>query len=103
MVIRGAGTDAYGDIFPQEVRDRVWSKIPDKYRRGTVAKDPYGNQIRYEQFGNVKSSEGWDIDHRNPVSKNGSDNIRNLFAVQWYENRILKGDKYPYKQHDRLY
>ena len=38
----------------------------------------------------------WEVDHRHPVSKGGTDSPKNLQAVQWKENRI-KSDKYPYK------
>ena len=38
---------------------------------------------------------GWEIDHRHPKSKGGTDCPRNLQAVQWKENRT-KSDKYPY-------
>lgn len=40
---------------------------------------------------------GWEVDHKHPVAKGGSDNPRNLQAVQWEENRT-KSDKYPYKK-----
>ena len=39
---------------------------------------------------------GWEVDHRHPVSKGGTDSTKNQQAVQWKENRI-KSDKYPYK------
>ena len=42
------------------------------------------------------SDMGWEVDHRHPVSKGGTDSSRNLQAVQWEENRS-KSNKYPYK------
>ena len=76
--------------------DQAWSnakpirgKNPDVYRV-----DNYGNTIYKSSYGK-KSDMGWEIDHKYPVSKGGSDSPRNLQAVQWKENRI-KSDKYPY-------
>ena len=43
-----------------------------------------------------QSDMGWEIDHKHPISKGGTDNSNNLHAVQWKENR-QKSDKYPYK------
>ena len=39
---------------------------------------------------------GWEIDHKHPLSKGGTDTSRNIHAVQWEENRT-KSNKYPYK------
>ncbi len=43
-----------------------------------------------------QSEMGWEIDHKHPISKGGTDTPNNLHAVQWEENR-KKSDKYPYK------
>lgn len=68
---------------------QIREKNSDLYR-----KDSYGNQIFKPSYG--KTSEmGWEVDHRHPISKGGTDNTRNLQAVQWEENR-KKSDKYPY-------
>jgi len=64
-------------------------KNPDVYR-----KDPYGNVIRYGSYG-THGEYGWEIDHKHPKSRGGTNNPRNLQAVHWKENR-KKGDKYPY-------
>ena len=65
-------------------------KNPDVYWR-----DDYGNTIFKSSYGK-QSDMGWEVDHRHPVSKGGTDSPKNLQAVQWKENRI-KSDKYPYK------
>lgn len=59
-------------------------------------KDDYGNVIYKPSYGK-QSDMGWKIDHKHPKSKGGTDNSRNLQAVQWEENR-KKLDTYPYKK-----
>ena len=79
-------------------RDAAWNnaskikgKNPDVYR-----KDAYGNEIYKASYGK-QSEKGWEVDHKHPVSKGGTDSNKNLQAVQWKENRA-KSDKYPYKK-----
>lgn len=69
---------------------KIRGKNPDVYR-----KDDYGN-IMYKSSYGKQSEMGWEVDHRHPKSKGGTESPRNLQAVQWEENR-LKSDKYPYK------
>ncbi len=57
----------------------------------TWRRDEEGNLIRRPSYG-TEGNYGWEIDHRNPTSKGGTDNPRNLRALQWEENR-KKGDK----------
>lgn len=71
--------------------NRIKGKNPDVYRQ-----DAYGNTIYKSSYGK-KSDMGWEVDHKHPVSKGGTDCDKNLHAVQWEENRI-KSDKYPYKK-----
>lgn len=73
--------------------DEVWEKAhkmrnenPDNKR-----KDDEGNVIRKASYG-TQGEYGWEIDHKNPVSRGGSDNPRNLRPLHWEENRE-KGDK----------
>ena len=73
--------------------DEVWekakpirSKNPDSRRR-----DPEGNEIRKGSYG-TQGEYGWEIDHKNPKAKGGTDNPRNLQPLHWKENRE-KGDK----------
>lgn len=69
----------------------IKGKNPNLYR-----KDPYGNTIYKSSYGK-QSEMGWEVDHKHPIAKGGTDNVRNLQAVQWEENRS-KSDKYPYKK-----
>jgi len=89
-----------GDVLAmasQKEINCVWNKAkpirgqnPDVYR-----KDDLGNKIRKASYG-TQGEYGWEIDHKNPISKGGSDSLRNLRPLQWQENRE-KSDKYPHK------
>jgi hypothetical protein len=71
-------------------KDAVWKKgkkingfNPNEWR-----KDKYGNKICYQEHG--KTTEyGWDIDHYIPKTKCGSDDIHNLYPVQYSKNRSM--------------
>lgn len=69
---------------------KIRGKNPEVYRR-----DDYGNVMYKPSYGR-QSEMGWEIDHKHPISKGGTDIPNNLHAVQWKENR-KKSDKYPYK------
>ena len=71
----------------------VWEKAkqirgqnPEAWRR-----DAEGNKIRKGSYG-TEGKYGWEVDHKNPISKGGTDNPRNLQALQWEANRE-KSDK----------
>jgi len=71
----------------------TWEKgIPIRGRDPDVwRKDEEGNRIRHGSYG-TQGEYGWEIDHRNPVAKGGTDNPRNLRPLHWEENRE-KSDK----------
>lgn len=78
--------------------DEVWdkasvikSKNPEVWR-----KDPLGNVIRKGSYG-TQGEYGWEIDHKKPKEKGGTDDPRNLQPLHWEENRE-KSDKYPNKK-----
>lgn len=77
----------------KETIKKVWEKAnPIRGRDEDVwRKDDEGNRIRHGSYGTV-GDYGWEIDHKNPVSKGGTDNIRNLRPLHWEENRE-KSDK----------
>jgi 5-methylcytosine-specific restriction endonuclease McrA len=94
---RKRGTNKGGRAFSPERVEQVWEKAktvpgknPDQYRR-----DPAGNMIRRASYGK-ESEMGWEIDHKKPVEKGGSDNLRNLQPLQTDDNRE-KSNKYPWK------
>ena len=64
--------------------DKVWGKaatVPGKSPK-LYRKDVHGNVIYKPSYGK-KSSMGWEVDHKNPRSKGGTDNVRNLDTVHW--------------------
>ena len=64
----------------------VRGRSPNVWRR-----DSRGNIIRHGSYG-THGEYGWEIDHKYPQSKGGSDNLRNLQPLHWEEN-IKKSDK----------
>ena len=64
---------------------KIRSKNPNLYRR-----DEEGNEIYKPAYG-TEGEKGWEVDHRNPVAKGGTDHRRNLRALQTEANRE-KGD-----------
>lgn len=66
---------------------KLRNKNPETWR-----KDELGNIMRKGSYG-TQGEFGWEIDHRKPVAKGGSDNPRNLRALNTEANR-KKSDKY---------
>lgn len=68
--------------------DEVWGKGRPIRGRNTETwrRDPKGNVIRKGSYG-TQGEYAWEIDHKNPVAKGGSDNIRNLQPLHHEENR----------------
>ncbi len=72
------------DVWERATKPR--GKNPDVWR-----KDSKGNLIRKGSYGTT-GEYGWEIDHKNPRAKGGTDHGRNLQALQWEANR-KKSDK----------
>ena len=82
----------------QKKIDGAWEKaIPIKGQNPNVyRKDAYGNTIRKASHG-TQGNYGWELDHKNPLAKGGSDTPGNIQPLHWEENR-KKGTTYPYKK-----
>ncbi len=78
----------------EELKLAVWSlgrPIPG-YVSTAMRYDCEGNIILFSQHGNCDSEYGWEIDHKHPKSKGGSDELWNLQPLHWRNNR-RKGNK----------
>lgn len=60
---------------------KIRGKNPETWRR-----DELGNPMRHGSYG-TDGEFGWEIDHRNPQSKGGTDHGRNLRALNTDANR----------------
>ena len=69
-----------------EKASKIRGSNPDLYR-----KDDFGNVI-YKPSHGKQGEKSWEVHHVNPQAKGGSDDPRNLKALQWEKNREL-GDK----------
>jgi len=90
--MRKTNTMVNDSSFTKEVIDAVWAKasIVSGYDKDKYRKDKCGAWIEREKYGGT-SQWGWEIDHINPVSKDGGDELSNLQPLQWQNNRA-KGD-----------
>ena len=80
----------------EEIVEQVWQKAkivannnPDIFRQ-----DYAGAWIRRDLYGQRNTKYGWEIDHCKPISKGGSNDLRNLYPLHWKNNQE-KGDSYP--------
>jgi len=81
----------------KQVQD-IWNKAkPMRGKNPDVwKKDKYNKKIRFGSYGTT-GEYGWEIDHKNPKDKGGSNQDRNLQPLHWKENR-KKSDKVSYKK-----
>lgn len=84
-------------MFNDTIIQSVWEKAitVDGYNASTIRKDSCGAWIIRSEYGNTNSIYGWEIDHIYPLEKGGKDDLENLRALQWENNRS-KGESYPY-------
>ena len=75
-------------------KDQAWEKAkPIRGKSEDVwRKDQQGNKIRKGSYGTT-GKYGWELDHKKPKSKGGSDSSKNIQPLHWKENR-KKSDKY---------
>jgi hypothetical protein len=96
QIFRSRGTNRSGGKFDALTVQLVWNKATPMpgHDANQVRKDSCGAIMHRSQYGNTESSFGWEVDHVRPVSKGGGDELANLQALQWENNRG-KGDDWP--------
>ncbi len=97
LTMRTFSTKVTGKEFDEEAKIAVWKKLVNRRDYlDTLGYDICGKLIDYNDYRDIKSLHGWEIDHINPVSNGGGDNIENLQALFWRTNRE-KGDTVGWK------
>jgi len=81
--------------FSDSKIEKIWSlativneKYKDEWRQ-----DYAGAWIHRSEYG-MESKYGWEVDHKKPIAKGGTDELSNLVPLHWLNNRT-KGDDYP--------
>jgi 5-methylcytosine-specific restriction endonuclease McrA len=74
--------------------DKIWNRAPKVRGKNpnTHRRDSAGHEIYKPSYGKT-SSMGWEVDHKKPRSKGGTNSIRNLEPRHWKSNR-RKGNDY---------
>ena len=82
----------------KKTMDKAWEKTKPIRGKNPDAwgKDVRGNKIRKASYG-TQGEYGWELDHKKPKSKGGSDKTQNIQPLHWEENR-KKSDTYPYSK-----
>lgn len=93
---RNRGTTRSGSNFSEHTVQAIWEKATAVagYDSTLLRKDSCGAWIKRTEYGNTNSDYGWEVDHIRPVAQGGGDELTNLQALQWDNNRY-KSDSYP--------
>lgn len=82
-------------MITPEIIEQVWDKarVMDGFDKAMYRKDACGALIMRDKYGKINPF-GWEIDHILPESMGGDDQIDNLRALHYMNNRS-KRDDYP--------
>jgi 5-methylcytosine-specific restriction endonuclease McrA len=86
--VRNRNTNEKGEAWTRNEIDQVWRKgiIVANYSPDVWRLDRGGIMMNFFEHGNKNSQYGWEIDHINPVSNGGKDNLENLQPLNWVNN-----------------
>ena len=74
--------------YSNEKLRKIWNKgkpIPN-YDSNIWRRDDNGHALKFQYYGK-QIEYGWEVDHKHPIAKGGSDDIRNLRPLYWKTNR----------------
>ncbi len=86
-MFRHRNTDSSGKPFAPETVQAVWDRTEINKKHHPLKMDVFGSLMWREAYGNANSKLGWEIDHIVPVEAGGGDDLDNLQALQWENNR----------------
>ncbi|MEW7292193.1 HNH endonuclease signature motif containing protein [Aquimarina sp. 2304DJ70-9] len=91
---RNENTNTTGGAWTDQEKNDVWKKgkVITGYSSDTWRTDKCGKTMKWDDHGDRDSNYGWEIDHIDPVSNDGSDDIINLQPLHW-ENNLNKGNQ----------
>jgi len=92
-MVRNWNTKRDGASFDEATIEAVWKKGTPEPQYSSFRKDTCGASMQRNKYGKTEQW-GWEIDHIEPVSKDGTDDLSNLQPLQWENNRH-KGDNWP--------
>ncbi len=86
--MRNRNTNEKGEAWTRNEIDQVWRMgiIVANYSPDVWRLDRGGIMMNFFEHGNKNSQYGWEIDHINPVSNGGKDNLENLQPLNWVNN-----------------
>lgn len=82
-------------MITQEIIDAVWRKagVMEGFDASMYRRDACGALIMRDKYGKI-NPYGWEIDHIFPQVRGGDDNLDNLRALHYLNNKS-KRDDYP--------
>lgn len=81
----------------EDLKRACWARtspVSGQLNAWDFRKDPFGNLVRYADFGNRHSPFGWEIDYIVPRSRGGSTDPENLQVLHWKAN-AARSDAIP--------